>query len=431
MLIQFLKEKSKKILKKTERFTKTDMIYLARGSFWLFSGQGIGSLSSLVVVMFLANMLPKDSFGQYRYFLSIISILSITALPGIGQAVIRSISRGDRLNLPKIAKTKIYWGFIGSFIALLMAMYYWFSGNTQMISALILSAFCLPFTEAFTVYSSYYKGRYDFKTPSIYESISRIFQAIVIIFIVLISKNIIIILGAFFAGQIIARFFFYKKTLKDKKLQIIEGNDMDSKSEDVVKYGKHLSLTYVVSTITGNIDKLLVGHFLGVEVLAIYFIALTIPRNIVLLFSMIPKIAFPKFSKNSWNDNERAKVVRKMLLLFALLIVPALIYALLVPFIIPIIFKSYSASISTAIVLAFLCNICAINAIIAQILQARKFVKQIIVLQVITLIIFILVFLVVNKGLDSSAMSPAIALVVSDLIALFIGLFFVNKKPHI
>jgi O-antigen/teichoic acid export membrane protein len=425
-ILKNLETKIIKVLRKTERYTRTDMLYVFRSGFWSLFSQGIGSLSSFVVVVLLANLLSKESFGQYRFILSIISILTLFTLPGIATAITRAIARKQNVDFPKIARIKIQFGFIGLWATLAMALFYFLNGNTELASALIVTAIFLPFIEPFAIYGAYYKGKQDFKTGAIYESISRIFQSAVIIIMALITKNILAILGAFLAGQILARFFFYKKTMRDAGLQAMAEDLGKDHDEDIIKYGKHLSGIQILSTITANIDKLLVWHFLGAEILAIYYVALTIPKNIVLLCNIIPRIALPKFSQNTWEPHERAKIVRKLFLFLGMLMIPAILYFLLVPFVMPIIFKTYAASLSVAGVLAFLIILAPANAMINQILQAKKSVNKIIILQIVTLVVFAAVFLVMYIHLGPSAMAAATALIISEAVPFGIGIFFVR-----
>ncbi len=425
-ILKNLETKVVKILRKTEQYTKTDMVYVFRSGFWSLFSQGVGSLSSFIVVVLLANLLSKESFGQYRFILSVISVLTLFTLPGVATAITRAIARKQNIHFSRVVKVQIKFGVVGLGVALLMAFFYFFNSNAELAAALFVTAIFLPFIEPFAIYGAYYKGRQDFKTSALYESISRVFQTAVIIIIALITRNIIAILAAFLVGQILARFFFYKKTMKDEKLALMAESIDENHDDDIIRYGKHLSGVQILSTIAANIDKLLVWHFLGAEILAIYYVALTIPKNIVLLCNIIPRIAFPKFSQNTWEPHERAKILRKIMLFSGALIIPAVLYFIVVPFVMPLIFKSYSASLSVAGVLAFLILLSPANAMINQVLQAKKSVNKIIFLQILTLVVFAFVFLILYKNFGPSAMAAAVALIVSEVAPLIAGIFFIR-----
>ncbi len=419
-----LKVQAKKILRSTERYTRTDMLYLARSGFWSLFSQGIGSLSSFLVVLLLANILPKEIFGEYRFILSLLPLLVVFTLPGVATTLMRSVARGNIVNLPEIARTKMRWSLMGSIAALIAAGYYWYNGNAVLAGALLMAAASLPFVETFFIYASYYKGKQDFKTAAIYESISRVFQASVIILAALISRNILVLVGAFFLGQIIARFFFYRKTVSNIESQSEIDAAAQESADDTIEYGKHLSLVTVMNTVTNNMDKLLVGHFLGPTMLAVYYIALTIPKNIVLFFNVIPRVAFPKFSQKIWDSREYARILRKLSLMGLGLLIPAGIYALLVPSVLPVLFHMYGASVSAAVILAALIVVSPLNAMTMQILQARKFVKKIVLVQSISVIVFTILFLLTHAV--SGASGAALSLVASELTVLGVSLIFIR-----
>jgi O-antigen/teichoic acid export membrane protein len=416
-----LKQQAIKILRGTEQYTKTDMVYLARNGFWSLFAQGVGSLMSFVIVLLLANLLPKDTFGQYRFVLSIIPIFMLFTLPGTGTTLMRSVARGNIVDLPKIARTKVAWGLLGSLAAILTAIYYFVLHNTIVAESLLITAFFLPFVDAFYIYIPFYKGREDFKTPAVYDAIARVFQAIVLVGTALVWKNVVAIVVGYLAGQVLIRLFFYIRTLVLVRHDT-RAAQQTAETDDTLSYGKHLSYINILVTIAGNLDKLLVWHFIGAEALAIYSIALTIPRNIVLLLNTVPRVAFPKFAKNDWGSDDRKRVIRKIFFMFSLLIIPAILYALLVPVVIPLIFKTYTASIVPAVILAITIATMPVNAMLVQVLYARKTVVKIGILQIIGSVIFCCVFVTLCAPLGVTA--AAVALVAGEVASLILGTLF-------
>lgn len=415
------------LLRSAERYTLTDMVYVVRQGFWSFSNQVVSSTSSAIAVIVLANILSKESFGQYRYVLSVIPIVALFTLPGVAPAITRSVARDESVDLPKTVRTEVRWGLFGSLAALGIAIFYFVHGDGVLSSAFVITALSLPLLQSFSIYSAYLKGKRDFKTATIYGSISSVFQVAVLIIAAFATKNILVVLGSFLFGQIVAQYFFYKKTLHGGGPVSPGDIAANQQSESVIRYGKLLTTTQLVSTITGNIDKLVVGYFLGVETLAIYSIALTIPSNLVLLFNVVPRIAFPKFSKNEWGPDERTKIVRKLLLFLAALVVPAVLYFLLVPIAIPLLFREYGASIPAALVLTFLVLISPLNAVIDQVFQARKQVRSIVFLQILTLCVFSGVFLILWRVFGANPIDAAIALVVSEALQFLVGIILLRR----
>ncbi len=57
-----LKNKIYKGLKKSEKYTKTDMVYLTKGGFWLACGQIATAVSGLLLTLVLLTLPPKNSW---------------------------------------------------------------------------------------------------------------------------------------------------------------------------------------------------------------------------------------------------------------------------------------------------------------------------------------------------------------------------------
>src|SRR5581483_9763038 len=89
-----LKDTAVSKLKQLEKYTKIDMLYLTRGGFWAAVSQITLSGATLLLTVAFAHYLSKDTYGQYKYILSVANILKILILSGIGGAALQSIARG-------------------------------------------------------------------------------------------------------------------------------------------------------------------------------------------------------------------------------------------------------------------------------------------------------------------------------------------------
>ena len=89
-----IRYKVKELLLRSEKYTKTDMLYLARGGFWLTLGQGLGIIAGLLLVIGFANLLPKEVYGNYKFILSLGGIIGAFTLTGMSIAVTQAVARG-------------------------------------------------------------------------------------------------------------------------------------------------------------------------------------------------------------------------------------------------------------------------------------------------------------------------------------------------
>src|SRR3989344_3136851 len=142
--MQNLRQKAHSMLRGSEGFFKTDMVYLAEGGSWLSLGQIVSSISSFLLIIAFANLVPKETYGTYKYVLSIVGILLIPSLPGISTAVSMAATRGLDGTLALALTTKVRWGFISSLASLLLAGYYFVSGNTSLMISFLIASIFLP-----------------------------------------------------------------------------------------------------------------------------------------------------------------------------------------------------------------------------------------------------------------------------------------------
>lgn len=336
-MLNKIKNKSFELLKRSEKFFQTDMIYLAKGGFWLTLGQIISSLSSFLLAIAFANLLPKETYGTYKYVLSLVGMLSVFTLSGMGTSLTRSVAKGFEGSLIPILKEQIKWGSMGSFVSLGIATYYYLNGNLTLTICFVIATIFLPLMDSLGIYESILNGRKNFKLSTKYSIIIKIIATILMILVLIISKNIYLILFTYFISYTTCRFIFLKLTIKKEK--------PNSKIEaDTISYGKHLSLMGILGLIANQIDKVLVFHFLGAGELAIYSIAIAIPEQIKGFLKSINTLALPKFAEKPISEIKK-NIYQKISKFLGIIILIIIIYWLSTPLIFKILLPKYLDSI--------------------------------------------------------------------------------------
>lgn len=327
------KAKIYNLLRWSEKWAKTDMIYLVKGGFWLGLGQFISALSALILAIAFANLLPKETYGTYKYILSLCGILAIPTLNGINVAVMRAVSQGKEGSFITGLKTKISWGLLGGAGSLLLGVYYYIAQNQDLALALLIAAFFLPLMDSFNIYHSLLQGKKDFRSSTRYSILTQIFSVLSLVLTIYFTKNLFIILLAYFLSGTILRIIFCLLALKKEKLN-------DRQDPGAISYGKHLSLILIINSIAFYADRLIIFHFLGAIDVAIYSVAIAPAEQIKALVNNIYNLAFPKFSQKSKEENRRT-IRSKTLKLLLIVIAMMLAYIIAAPFLFSIFFPSY------------------------------------------------------------------------------------------
>ncbi len=358
-----IKIKIIQFLRWSEKYTHTDMVYLVTGGFWLSLSQVVASATSFLLAIAFANLLPKETFGVYRYIISLFSILAIPTLSGIETSLARAAAMGNEPPLSKIVKTRIRWGTLGGIASAALAIYYYINGNNELAVAFLITAAFIPLTDPLGTYVAYLNGKKKFidyaKYFVITQTISTAFTLITLFF----TKEISFLVLAYFLPQTITNLIFLKITVK--KYPQTEKPDTET-----ISYGKHLTLMSVVNSIASQIDRVLVFHYLGAAELAIYAMAIAMPEQIKGFLKSIGTLALPKFSERS-PEEIRKTFWDKIIKFTIFLAVITVIYIALCPFVFRWFFPKYMESVIYSQVFA-ISLVTVANALPAALLKAMK-----------------------------------------------------------
>lgn len=333
-----LKTKLISVLHWSEKYTKTDMIYLTKGGFWAILGQIIVSFASFLLAIAFANLLPKEIYGQYKYVLSLVSILGTFTLTGLTTAIMRSVIRGHEGSLNYAFWQNIKWSavfFVGS---LGIATYYILHGNYFLGISMLLAGCLWPIFVSTNLYSPFLSAKKDFKRSAIYfDIIGNLFPYTCIVLTILITKNPLWLVTMYLLSNTVIGMVLYIRVTKIYK----PNKEVDP---EFLHYSKHLSLMNILNGVASNIDQILVFHFIGPIQLAIYNFAVAIPNQIKGPVKNLSNLIFPKYSERS--DLEIRKGMRnKISVMLLTLFVIIVVYILLTPFIFKIFFPKYTDAV--------------------------------------------------------------------------------------
>lgn len=321
------------VIKWSERYTNTDMLYLVKGGSWLTLGQLVTFISSLILVWVLANFIPKADYGIYKYIISIFTLLSISTLSGMGTSISRSVAKGKDGGVKKAIITKIKWGLLGLIGSIGVAAYYVMKGNIDFAIIFIVISILIPFGETFADYQQYLQGRKDFKNLAKYRVLQRLIISTLVISSVFLTKNIYIIVFIYLLSFSLLNILMFYLSIRKYRIN-------DIPDEETINYGYHLSVMGVLRLTANQIDKILLFYYLGPIALASYYFAVAIPQEMSSLFSQINSLAFPKFSERK--DYDGKNLLKKIFKMSLILIIPVAIYILTSPLLFNLFFSEYT-----------------------------------------------------------------------------------------
>ena len=321
----------------TEKWFKTDMTYLVKNGFWLTLGQAFSAGSALILSIAFAYFLTPEIYGTYKYILAICGTLAIFNLPGLGTAIVKATAQGKEGSFYKAFKISVTWGLVGGFISFLAGLYYTYFGNHLLAIPLFIGAVFLPIMDSLSLYSEVLQGKSDFKRFTKFFVASQVLTTICLLTTIFLTKNLYILIFAYFLSWTLVRFVFLKITLK-----IYPPNNVVDPG--AIGYGKHLSLMKVLPSIASYLDKLLIFHFMGAAEVAIYSIATAPVDQLKGTLKSIYTLILPKFSQKS-KEEIKQSIKEKMPKFILSLVIITVLYIIFIPFLLKLFFPKYGASI--------------------------------------------------------------------------------------
>jgi len=332
-----LKESLSRLLTSIATSSMMDLNYFLRGGLWLMGAHIIISMSSFLLVIVFANLLPKEIFGNYRYVLSVTSILAMASLPGMNTAITQAVAQGQTASIHPALRAKIRWGLLGGLASLLLASYYYFNENRTLAMAFSIVALFLPITNAFELYTSVLYGKKKFDVAAKYSTVCHTVSTLFLVTTVVLSNNLAMILLSYFIPWTVLRLFFFHLTIN----RSLADKTFDSRT---LSYGKHLTLMTVITTTATYLDRILIFHYLGTVQLAIYSVAIAFPEQMKAMLKIVQTLVLPKFSQRKKEEVKESVRIHSWKLGFAILMA-IFLYLVGAPYIFDLFLPNYTDSL--------------------------------------------------------------------------------------
>lgn len=336
--MQKIKQRCISVLRWLEKYAKTDLVYVTRGSFWSTLSQIVVTFSSFLLSIAFAYFVSKEAYGQYKYILSLVGILSTFTLTGLNLATTQSIIRGFEGTLKYAFWQNIKWSVLFFLSAFGSSIYYFWNGNSSFGISILVVGCLWPFFTSTNYYACYLTAKKDFRRNAIYfDIIGNLFPYVCLLVVMFSTSNPVWLIVTYIVSNTFIGIILYRKVVRIY-------NPNKKVDPEIISYSKHLSLTTILGGFSANIDQILVFHYIGPAQLAIYNFATAIPNQIKGPIKNLGSLIFLKFTERS-NSDIRSGMKNKMMLLFLGIVVVIVVYIVVVPYFFHIFFPKYSDSI--------------------------------------------------------------------------------------
>lgn len=413
----------KALIQKGSNLLGVDLAYYLQGGIWTTMLTVSEALTNALFTLIFANVASQAIFGEYRFYLSVLGILTIASLPGMKKAVVQSVARGYSRSYPDGMRVMIKYSLIGVLGALITAGYFLYTGSYTAAIYFTLTAFALPFLYPFTVFSDFLVGMEKFREYSIAYTLTIVFKNLALIGIVVVTKRIEIIVFIHLFATFIVNFIAHLIVKRQYSEQIQKAKRHDLK---LPKYGLHLTGIQTLTLISSHIDKVIVTFFLGVKAVAVYAVALTVAHLTKTLLLPLILMLIPRLTRQKSTKKTQITIRKKTPLIFLLSAAASFAGIFITPFVIQLFFPlEYMAAIPYAQVLFVGYIFLFPNTVYEYFFLARKKTKMLYTIKTVSpgfriLALFVLTFFFGIWG-------AVIAQVVGEAFLFFQQYFFLRR----
>lgn len=349
--------------KRIQEYLQLDLRYIISGGFWLTTGQTAVTLSSLVVAYVFANYADPQTFGTYKYVLSMAGLLTIPTLRGINHAYTQAVARGYEGGYSHFLRVRIRWGLFGSLGSIILSLYYFYNGNDLLGISFLIVSFFIPFFETFGFYTSLLQGRRMFRESAKYVTVSRLIPLPILCLTIYYSGDLFLILLSYFLPLTLTQFVLERHTtLKHQPNEQVD--------DSVLSYGKHISIAGAFTGATRYFDTLILFTFINAPAVAIYTLAAAASDQIIAQYKSLPALIMPKLASKSGQDIH-STFWKRLSLLSLLSFGVACLYVLLTPIFFEWFFPNYTSSIIYAQLLSVVLFLSLPSSFIGGLVQSR------------------------------------------------------------
>ncbi|MBI5376673.1 MAG: hypothetical protein HZA77_14660 [Candidatus Schekmanbacteria bacterium] len=363
---------------------------IVEGGSYLIASRIFSVVTGVVLVVAFTNLADKELFGSFRYFITILGVLSPFSLPEINTAIIRTVAAGKGKAYINGTRTRLKAGVVTALIAAVTGgVFYKLRWNADIGIALIFASPFLPLYFALDSAFSYLNGRSLFRSLAFFRAaFALVTFSFAFAGIYFFSANIEVVCVFYVAS---ASVFYFFCTLYVRRLSrsYVQGED----DGGVVRLGTHLSVRSAIASVEEKLDTLFIGSFFSMTQLAVFSVGRLFNDQMGEFSRIIQTLLLPGFSREK--EARRTSTVKLIIVATSLFAVMALIIIIVIPWIVPLLFTSaYSESIRYAKFFCILQVIGVSGGIIEAEFVSQERIKELYLVKIAVPIAYFAVFLI-------------------------------------
>ena len=233
--------------------------------FWSNLNQAVMTVFALVTSVAFARLggeFGKELYGQYLFVMGMFGLFGIVSVPGLRAVIFRTTAQGYEGVYRRATNFSFLWSLIGiPLLAVAGVLIYLFKTKILGVSLIAVALF-FPFEISLRNWMLFLKGRSEFRKLALFNSLKFLIILITMTASIMFTKNIIIILIAFFGISSGFNIFYHLKTVESLK--------NDEVDQEWKRQGFALTILDLSTVVFGRVDIVLIGALLPFGEVGIY-----------------------------------------------------------------------------------------------------------------------------------------------------------------
>ena len=286
---------------------------VALGAGWLYSYRWLERLLDFISIVVLARILAPDDFGLVAIAAAIVSIVEGLAAFDVNKALIRTRDE-DRTLYDTAWTLAVLRGLVSALVMVLIALFLSDARIASVLTALALSPLLSGLSNPRFI---------QFERDLVYSKLAiltlgaKVVSFGVTVGLAVLGHSYWALVFGMLAGTLVSLILSYALRPYRPKISW-------ARFDDIFAFSGWLSLTTIVTTLSMETDKLIVGRWLGVADAGRYYMTQRVgvlpTRELV---SPLQRILFPSFSELIGDRDRLRRVVRESINVIGSLSLPA------------------------------------------------------------------------------------------------------------
>lgn len=363
------------LLERGKKYFQIDVEYFLVSNFWLILSHAITLIKGFVLSIILARLLDQKTFGEYNFLFSIVGVLGIFGLPGMSTAIAHAVAVGGEATYRSASRMILRWSLLGSLCLLILPVFLYDRITVGKIVPFIVLSTIFPFTMYSSTYLWHLGGRGNFRQMMFTNLSYEIIHLAALLTALALTRNALILLIVSLGAQTITYGIYH--------LRLVSQIPSQPADQDIIAYGKRLTLSSSLSHFKFYGDKILLTLFLDYETLAIYAIASILPGQLYAMGKIIGLSVFPKSAKQSY-EILVATLSKKLFYLFLLFLLFSVCLSAIAPIVVPLLFsQKYTTAVWYTQLLSFSILFRSVGIVHQRILESHQVMGAIYVLNIV------------------------------------------------